>query len=354
MKRSIVFVFAFVFSAAALFMAGCAKKGDNSAGKELKPFSIGYLNTTAHLLAFVAKEEGFFEEEGLDATLIQFASATEIAPGLESGKLDAAFIGSVNAIAYQATGHDFTIFGGAMTNGHGYVIKTNLVPPDFTEGDIRILKGRNVGVVKNSIQEYELLVLLKKNDLVAGKDVNIIHFSNHTEAYNAMQGREIDAVAVYSPYTSRALSEGYTVVYYCNELPEFHDQPCCRQVAYTPRLETDPDLFQAVERAFIKAYKFSQEDHEKTVDDVNKYIPLARELVEYEVYGGHNVSNPDPDKQATVSFKEGLVAFGYVSDYDIDPFYNTAIYKAALDDMLKENPGDPVYRGMLEHFRKYE
>jgi NitT/TauT family transport system substrate-binding protein len=340
--------------AAALSVAGCKKKDDKIAEGELKPFSMGYLNTTAHLLAFVAKEEGFFAEEGLDATLIQFSSATEIAPALESGKLDAGLVGSVNAIAYQATGHDFTIFGGAMTNGHGYVIKTDLVPPDFKEGDIRILTGRNVGVVKNSIQEYELLVLLKKSYLEPGKDVNIIYFSNHTEAYNAMQSREIDAVAVYSPYTSRAINEGHTVVYYCNEIPEFRDQPCCRQVAYTPRLEADPALFEAAERAFIKAYKFSQENREETIDDVNKYIPLARELVEYEVYGGHNVSNPDPDKQATVAFKEGLVAFGYTNDYDIEPFYNTAIYEAALDDILKENPNDPVYRSMLDHFRKYE
>ena len=125
---------------------------------EKTEFNIGYLNSTAHLLAFVAKEEGYFEDEGLNVTLTQFSSAAELSSGLESGKLDVAFIGSVPTLTFQCKGHDLTIFGGAMTNGHGYVIK-----PEFTEGksdwDISILKGRNVASVKNSVQDAELQIL---------------------------------------------------------------------------------------------------------------------------------------------------------------------------------------------------
>jgi NitT/TauT family transport system substrate-binding protein len=334
----------------AVFAAGSGDK----VPAELAPFRLGHLNSTAHLLAFVAQEEGFFREEGLAAALTQFSSASELAAGLESGKLDVAFIGSVPAITFQATGHDLTIFGGAMTNGHGYVIKTELVPKGYKEGDISILKGKNVASVKNSVQDYELLVLLKNNKLTVGKDVNVVYFNSQTEAYNALQNKGIDAVSVYSPYASRARDEGYTVVYYCNEKTEFHDQPCCRQVASTAALKANPALFEAAERAFIKAYKFSQENHAKTVDDVIKYIPLKRELVEYEVYGGHSVSSPDPDKKATVALKEGVVAFGYTKDYAIEPLYNTAIYKAALDSLLQKAPNDAVYKSLLAHFNEFE
>ncbi|MDR0719852.1 MAG: ABC transporter substrate-binding protein [Treponema sp.] len=359
MKKLLVFA-VFFCAAASLLMAGGATQnsapaqGTASAPAALKPFNLGHLNSTAHLLAFVAKEEGFFAEEGLAATLTQFSSAAELAAGLESGKLDVAFIGSVPAITFQATGHDLTIFGGAMTNGHGYVIKSELVRPGFRQGDISIFKGRNVASVKNSVQDYELLVLLKNAGLTPGQDVNVVYFGSQTEAYNALQNKEIDAVSVYSPYASRAQSEGYTVVYYCNEKTEFHNQPCCRQVAYTPAFKANPALYQAAERAFIKAYKFSQENRAKTIDDVNKYIPLARELVEYEVYGGHSVSTPDPDKKATVALKEDVVAFGYTTDYNIEPLYNTAIYKAALDELLKASPDDRIYKDLLAHFNQYE
>jgi NitT/TauT family transport system substrate-binding protein len=351
MKKRVLWM-ALIFAGLAPFLMAGGTQAKPSA--ELVPFRLGHLNSTAHLLAFVANEEGFFREEGLNAELTQFASAAELAAGLESGKLDVAFIGSVPAITFQATGHDLTIFGGAMTNGHGYVIKSELVPEGFLEGDIGILRGRNVASVKNSVQDYELLVLLKNAGLVIGQDVNVVYFNNQTEAYNALQNREIDAVSVYSPYASRAKNEGYTVVYYCNEKTEFQDQPCCRQVASTPELKAKPELFRAAERALLRAYKFSQENHGKTIDDVNKYIPLARELVEYEVYGGHSVSKPDPDKKATVSLKDGVVAFGYTNEYNIEPLYNTAIYKAALDELLKANPNDPIYKDLLAHFNQYE
>ena len=355
MKKQMLWAVLIMAVLSPALMAGGKSQGSQTAQSgELKPFRLGHLNSTAHLLAFVAQEEGFFKEEGLQAELTQFSSAGELSAGLESGKLDAAFIGSVPVITFQATGHDLTIFGGAMTNGHGYVIKSDLVPADFKEGDIGVLKGKNVASVKNSVQDYELLVLLKNNGLAIGEDVNVVYFSSQTEAYNALQNQEIDAVSVYSPYASRARSEGHTVVYYCNEKTEFHDQPCCRQVASTAALKANPELFKAAERAFIRAYKFSQENRQKTIDHVNKYIPLARDLVEYEVYGGHSLSSPDPDKKATIALKEGVVAFGYTADYDIEPLYNTAIYKAALDELVRENPNEPVYKALLEHFKQYE
>ena len=54
---------------------------------EKTSFNLGHLNSTAHLLGFVAKEEGYFKEEGLDVTLTLFSSASELATGLETDKL---------------------------------------------------------------------------------------------------------------------------------------------------------------------------------------------------------------------------------------------------------------------------
>jgi NitT/TauT family transport system substrate-binding protein len=65
-----------------------AEGGQAKQGAGLAPLRLGHRNSTAHLPAFFAQEEGFFREEGLDAELTQFASASEPAAGLESGKLD--------------------------------------------------------------------------------------------------------------------------------------------------------------------------------------------------------------------------------------------------------------------------
>lgn len=323
---------------------------------EKTSFNLGHLNSTAHLLGFVAKEEGFFEEEGLDVTLTLFSSAAELSSGLESGKLDVAFIGSVPALTFQSQGHDLTIFGGEMTNGHGYVIK-----PEFVEGlsdwDVSILKGRNVASVKNSVQDAELQILLKDKGIEIGEGndkVNIVYFDSQKDAYNALQNESIDAASAYSPYTSLAESQGYKVVYRCSEEPLLENQPCCRQVAATEALSKYPNAYNAFERALIKAYKFSQENKDGTVKDVKKYIDIEETLINTEIYGGYGSSLPDPDKQGTVALKKSIVELGYTEDYDIDKLYNTDIYKNALASLIAENPGDKVYAALQEHFDKYE
>ena len=316
--------------------------------------NIGYVNSTAHLLAFVAQEEGYFKEEGLNATLTLCSNSTELINSLESDKLDVAFIGSVPTLTFQSQGHDISIFGGAMTNGHGYVIKSEFADKD--ELGVEILKGRNVASVKNSNQDAELRVLLNNANIEIGegKDkVNIVYFDSQKDAYAALLNSSIDAASVYSPYASLAKSQGYKVVYYCAHEKALENQPCCRQVAKTSDLSNNPNTFIAIERAFIKAYHFSQENHAETIKDIKKYIDIEEDLIETEVYGGYSISSPDPDKKGTITFKDTIIDLGYTEDYDIEPLYNTDIYKKALDSILAEN-SDDIYKSLEEHFNKFE
>ncbi len=323
---------------------------------EKTDFEIGHLNSTAHLLIFIAKEEGYFEEEGLNANLTLFSSAGELATGLESGKLDVALIGSVPSLTFQSQGHDLTIFGGAMTNGHGYVIKKEFTENTDAKG-VELLKGRNVASVKNSVQDAELQILLKNAGIEIGEGedkVNIVYFDSQKDAYAALANASIDAASVYSPYASLAESQGYEIVYRCSEEEALENQPCCRQVAFTENLNSAPNAFTAFERALIKAYKFSQENEDKTIQDIKQYIDIDEEFIRTEVYGGYGTSNPDPDKQGTSALKDSIVELGYTEDYDIDKLYNTDIYKNALDSILAENPDDAIYQELKAHFDQYE
>ncbi len=331
---------------------------EDDAGKTAAPekdsIELGYLNSTAHLLAFVAQEEGYFAEEGLKVTLTQFSSAGELVNGLESGKLDVAFIGSVPTLTFQSQGHDVTIIGGAMTNGHGYVIKSEFADKD--EAGVEVLKGRNVASVKNSVQDAELQILLKNAHIEIGEGedkVNIVYFDSQKDAYAALSNQTIDAASVYSPYASLAKSQGYKVVYYCAHEKALENQPCCRQVASTASVKANPNTYTALERAFLKAYHFTQTDHEKTITDVKTYIDIDEAFIDTEVYGGYSVSSPDPDKKGTLTLKNTIVELGYTEDYDIEPLYNTEIYKAALDSILAEGEDD-IYQSLKEHFDAYE
>ena len=339
-------------------VADCCGDAAEAVSQTITPektdINIGHLNSTAHLLAFVAKEEGFFEEEGLNVTLTQFSSAAELVNGIESDKLDLAFIGSVPTLTFQSQGHDISIFGGAMTNGHGYVIKSEFTDKD--EAGVEVLKGRNVASVKNSVQDAELQILLKNAHIPIGEgeyEVNIVYFDSQKDAYAALLNDSIDAASADSPYTSLAASQGYKVVYYCAHEEALQNQPCCRQVAKTSALSQYPNTYKAIERAFIKAYKFTQTDHEKTIQDVKQYIDIEDDLINVELYDGFATSSPDPDKQGTIELKNTIVELGYTEDYDIEPLYNTSIYEKALNSILAEEDDD-IYKSLQEHFNDYE
>lgn len=332
-----------------------ATTGSSGGSTQAAAFNLGHLNSTAHVLAFVAKEEGYFADEGLDVTLNQLSSGTELVSALEAEKLDAAFIGSVPAIVSQSNGHDVSILGGAMSNGHGYVIDSQYTD-GLSDWDVAILKGKTVAVPRTTVQELELLQILDHYGLTYAEDdsadVKLVYFDSQKDAYAALASPEIDAASCYSPYTAIAVADGYSIVYRCADEEIFENQPCCRQVALTSALNEEPEKYEAFERALIRAYDFFKSDHDQTVADVKKYIDIPNDQIAFELYEGYADSNPDPDKIATTQLKNDAVAFGYTKDYDIDDYYNTTIYAAALESLIASDPDNVIYQELREHFEQ--
>ncbi|MGN0261737.1 MAG: ABC transporter substrate-binding protein [Eggerthellaceae bacterium] len=370
MKRKIAAAVCAATLTAAFSLAGCSTAPSDSTDPETNEaateeaaasytINLGHLNSTAHVLAFVAEEEGFFDEEGVDATLTQFSSGSELVAGLESENLDVALIGSVPTLVNQSSGHDISIFGGAMSNGHGVVIDSK-----YTEGlddwDVTILKGKNVAVPRNTIQELELYEALSEAGLTYGEgedfDVQLTLFESQKDAYNALSNETIDAVTTYSPYASIAVASGYSVVYNCADIERFQNQPCCRQVALTSALEAEPEKFEAFERAMIKAYDFYKNNQAETIQDVQKYIDIPEDQIEYELYTeGYCDSNPDPDFDATEALKTDALGFGYIeNDFDLSEKYNLDVYSNALDSLIESDPDNTVYQDLKEHFEQYK
>ena len=115
-----------------------------------------------------------------------------------------------------------------------------------------------------------------------------------------------------------------------------------------------PPAYKGAEGSKDKAYKFYQENEDKTIQDVKKYINIEEDDIRVEVYGGFSSSNPDPDRIATINVKDRAVDVGIYKDFDIESHINTEIYEEALNSILKESPDDAVYKSLKDHFDKYE
>ena len=100
--RKILAPVLFVFTAAAL-LTGCKKNAESS----LTPVT---LNEVAHSIfyapQYAAIELGYFEEEGIDLTLVNGAGADKVMTALVSGDADIGFMGSEASIYTYIQGDD--------------------------------------------------------------------------------------------------------------------------------------------------------------------------------------------------------------------------------------------------------
>ncbi|QIB67969.1 ABC transporter substrate-binding protein [Aminipila butyrica] len=329
--------------------AGTAGGKTSSKKSDLIDFSIGYLPSTGHLLYFVAKDKGFFEEEGLNADLVLFAENNSMLTALENKKLQAGALGSTNSIQYISQGHKVTIFGGAMTEGHALVVKKEVVEGLGDKADLSALKGKRIADTFGGTADVVFRQGLIDAGLDPEKDVELVSAESGAAAFAALKNDEIDGAILFTPFRKLAEDAGYKILSYSGEVEGFGHHPCCRQVAETAELEKNPDTYVKFLRALIKAYKFYQENEEETVDIIANYVDIDKDILKAETYGKYISSNPDPDRASTVTFYDAMVNLKYVEPFDIEASINTELYEKALASIIKEKPEDKVYQSLVKY-----
>ena len=166
-KKWISLAAAVVLAVTALPMTAFAAKKDGAEEKITKVT----LNEVAHSIfyapQYVAIEEGYFAEEGLDLTLV-----TGFGAALISGEADIGFMGAEASIyAYQEGATDPAVNFAQLTQRAGNFLVAREEMSDFKWED---LKGKKVlGGRKGGMPEMVFEYILKKNGIDPQKDLTI-------------------------------------------------------------------------------------------------------------------------------------------------------------------------------------
>ena len=112
------------------------------------------LNEVAHSIfyapQYVAIEEGYFEEEGIDLTLVTGFGADKVMTALLSGEAEIRFMGSEASIyTYSGGANDAPVNFAQLTQRAGNFLVAREEMPDFTWADLigkDVLGGRKGGV----------------------------------------------------------------------------------------------------------------------------------------------------------------------------------------------------------------
>lgn len=237
----------FLFSAAlCLVLAGCKEKsagteenmsvlaGEETERGELIPVT---LNEVAHSIfyapQYVAIEEGYFEKEGIDLTLVNGFGADKVMTALISGEADIGFMGAEASVyAYLEGASDPVVNFAQLTQRAGNFVVAREPEDDFQWED---LKGKNVlGGRKGGMPEMVFEYVLKEKGIDPAADLDInqsIDFGSTAAAFSGGQGDytiefEPSATALeeegagyvvasvgtesgYVPYTSYSAKESY-------------------------------------------------------------------------------------------------------------------------------------------------
>ena len=189
-------------------LAVCVTGCKTTTRKQLKPV---VLNEVAHSIfyapQYAAIELGYFEDEGLDLTLVNGAGADKVMTALISGDADIGFMGSEASIyVYQQGSDDYAVNFAQLTQRAGNFLVGREAQDNFTWADLKgkkVLGGR-AGGMPEMVFEY----ILKKNVIDPAADLTIDQSINFGLTAAAFTSNDADYTVEFEPFATGLEKEG--------------------------------------------------------------------------------------------------------------------------------------------------
>lgn len=213
MKRKIVIfilggILIFIIAALVLFDLN---KGDSKKEKNTKITLAEVTHSIFYAPQYVAIENGYFEEVGIDIDLILTSGADKVTAAVLSGDADIGFCGSEGTIyVYNGGEKDYLKTFAQLTQKDGSFLVSREKIKDFKLED---LEGKTVlGGRAGGMPEMTLEYALKQNGIDPKKDVEIDTSVDFAAMGGAFIGGQGDFVTLFEPNALEIEKEGYGYV----------------------------------------------------------------------------------------------------------------------------------------------
>mgnify|MGYP001256532504 FL=1 len=219
------------------------------------------LNEVAHSIfyapQYVAIEEGYFKDEGLDLTLVTGFGADKTMTAVISGEADIGFMGAEASVyAYQEGATDAVVNFAQLTQRAGNFLVAREEMPDFKWED---LKGRKVlGGRKGGMPEMVFEYILKQNGLDPQKDLSIDQSIDFGATAAAFTGdNSADFTVEFEPSATALEKQGAGYVVASLGVDSGY-VPYTSYSAKTSYMEKNPDIMQKFTNALQKGMDYVQ------------------------------------------------------------------------------------------------
>lgn len=249
--------------------------GNQQSGEKTK-LSIGVMGSIDAVPFVIAKEQGYFDEEGIDLDLQIFKSAKDRDAALTAGSLNGVLCDEVAISIYQNQDIDMKITG--TTNGSWTLVGGK----DSGINSVEDLKGKRIGISENTMIDY-LADYIPEVHGINSSDITKVAIPAMPARLEALKNNQIDAAILPAPFNDTAIADGG------KEILTIYNKDI--QISVTAFLQnvidSNPEAIKAFYRAYNKAIGYINSN------DISTYEDVIIKTVGYSEDMRGNIETPD-------------------------------------------------------------
>jgi len=305
---------------AVLVLAGCS--GGNGAGGsaygggEVTDLSVGITPIANAANLYIAIQQGYFAEEGLNVTPEVIQTASTAIPSLLNDELQLALMTSVPVVTAASKGLPIRVVSGNDRYPVDGATDTTalVVTPGSNTKSVADLAGKTIAVVGlKSAPELALRVVLETAD-VDPSTVKIVEIS-YPDMVSALQSNRVDGAFVVDPFLSQARAAGLEVI-----SQPFTDglggMNALLWVANNAFLQSNPTTAGKFATAIEKAEEYANQNPEAVRAVLPQFTSLSAETIANSVIPQYDASIDTEDIQAYVDL---MTREQFIEGNDYDP-----------------------------------
>jgi NitT/TauT family transport system substrate-binding protein len=209
MKKTLLFT---CLSLLALGTAACSNGSDSTSTSTSKSaetvavtdetMNVGILPAESAIPIILAKEEGFFEDLGLNVEINSFTSPNDRNVAVQAKELDATISDVMTEATFKQNGIDMTITSDILED---FKI---LASPNSGATEMKDLADKKITLVPNFILEYIMDQFAEENDF----SYEIVDISSFAARSEALLSDQVDAAVYTEPQASMLAAQGAIVL----------------------------------------------------------------------------------------------------------------------------------------------
>jgi NitT/TauT family transport system substrate-binding protein len=249
-----------------LLLAFLAVSWTHPALAQLTKLNVGYSAISGDQLpAWVAKEAGIYEKNGLDVQLIFFTGGTTAVMALVSADTPISQVAGAGVINSVLAGSDAVLITGGVTSLNYYLMSR----PDIKTAEQ--LKGGSVAISRfGSSSDFIARYALLKIGLTPGKDVTIVQIGSTPARMDATLAGRVQATVINPPASIIAEKRGMNIL---ADLPKLGLVYQHTTVASTRRyVREHPDIIRRFVKSQVEAVHRIYSDKETSLKVLAKYF----------------------------------------------------------------------------------